>query len=192
MRFRRIFATSLAALVLMAAPRPALADGFITPYLGTTFNGSFDDYKPGTKLHYGVGLGWLGQSGIGFEVDAAYAPTYLSSGDDSLFDFENDGSVVTVMGNLVVGRSAGGIQPYVSGGMGLMRTNITAVGDLLDYTDTGFGINAGAGLRIGSGRVALRGDLRYFRQLSDLTPVQNVELGSFSFWRASAGVSIGF
>jgi hypothetical protein len=180
-------------MTLASLPRPAHADTFLTPYLGTTFNSSFDDYEDfGNKLHYGVGLGWLGTSGLGFEVDFAYAPTFFEPGDDQIFDFDSEGNLTTLMGNLVFGRKGGGVQPYVSGGFGLIRSNVQSVGDVFEYSDNGFGVNAGAGLRVGSGNIGIRGDLRYFRQLSDLTPIRNIELGDFSFWRASAGVSIGF
>ena len=39
---------------------------------------------------------------------------------------------------------------------------------------------------------AVKGDLRYFRQLSDLGFFQDFELGDFSFWRGTVGVSFGF
>ncbi len=194
MRFRTLFIPVVALIAVLAMPRAARADGFLTPYIGTTFNSSFDGYDDfGSKLTYGLALTWLGQSGLGFEVDLGYSPTFFEPGDDSFFDLDGgDGNLTTLMGNLVFGRTGGGVQPYVSGGFGLIRTSIEAPLDLFEYTDNGFGVNAGAGLRAGTGRFGVRGDVRYFRQLSDLTPLRNLELGDFSFWRASAGVSIGF
>ena len=38
----------------------------------------------------------------------------------------------------------------------------------------------------------LRGDIRYFRQLSDISPFDGLDLGDFSFWRSTVGVSLGF
>ena len=50
-----------------------------------------------------------------------------------------------------------------------MRTNITDVGGLFaDISDTAWGVNAGGGLRVGGPAFGVRGDLRYFRQLSDV------------------------
>jgi hypothetical protein len=34
--------------------------------------------------------------------------------------------------------------------------------------------------------------VRYFRQLSDLELFEDLDLGDFSFWRATVGVSFGF
>lgn len=187
------FLAVFALLALVALPAPARAQQtWLTPYIGSSFNSTFDEYDFGTKLHYGAALTWLGQSGIGFEVDLGYAPTFFEPGEDEFFDFESKGSVTTVMGNLVVGGTGGGLKPYASGGIGLMRSSISDVSDLLDYEDNGFGVNVGAGLRGGSGRLGIRGDLRYFRQISDLTPLRNFELGDFSFWRGTVGLSIGF
>jgi len=184
---------AFALLALVALPATARAQQtWLTPYIGSSFNSTFDEYEFGTKLHYGAALTWLGQSGIGFEVDLGYAPTFFEPGEDDFFDFESKGSVTTLMGNLVIGGTGGGLKPYASGGIGLMRSRIEAVSDLLDYEDNGFGVNVGAGLRGGSGRLGIRGDLRYFRQISDLTPLRNFELGDFSFWRGTVGVSIGF
>ena len=73
-----------------------------------------------------------------------------------------------------------------------MRSRIETVGELFEFSDNGFGVNAGGGLRIGSRNVGVKGDLRYFRQLSDLGSFQDFELGDFSFWRGTVGVSFGF
>ena len=113
--------------------------------------------------------GWVHQ-GLGFEVDFAYHPNFFEPGDDEdVFDFGSNGNVVTFMGNVVFGHEGGGIQPYVAGGFGLMRTNIEGITGLFgDFNDTAFGFNAGGGLRVGGPNVGVRGDLRYFRQLSDI------------------------
>jgi hypothetical protein len=187
---RKLILPLLALMLLIGAPSVARAQFFVTPYVGTSFASSVDDYDFGTKLHYGAALSWLSSSGLGFEVDFAYAPTFFEPGDDEFLEFDSDGNMTTLMGNLVVGGLSG---LYLSGGMGLMRSNIESVGGLFeDLTDNGFGWNAGGGLRIGGSKFAVRGDLRYFRQFDELGSISNIELGSLSFWRAAAGVSIGF
>jgi hypothetical protein len=182
-----------ALFALVGIPASARAQStYLTPYIGSSFNSSFDDYDFGTKLHYGAALTWLGRSGLGFEVDFGYAPTFFEPGEDSFFDLDPKGTVVTLMGNVVAGGGGGGLKPYVSGGFGLMRSRIETVREALDYRDNGFGVNVGGGIRGGSGRLGLRGDLRYFRQISDLTPIRSFELGAFSFWRGTVGLSVGF
>ena len=138
---------------------------------------------------------WRGTSGVGFEIDFAYHPNFFEpTNNEKLFDFDSDGNVVTFMGNVVFGYKGGGVQPYVTGGAGLMRTNIKDISGLFrDLNDTAWGLNAGGGLRLGSPKVGLRLDLRYFRQLSDIKPGDlDIDLGHFSYWRGTAGVSLGF
>jgi len=183
----------LALVLLVSSAAPARAQStYLTPYIGSSFNSTFDDYDFGTKLHYGAALTWLGSSGIGFEVDFGYAPTFFEPGEDELFDFESKGNVTTLMGNLVLGGGGGGFKPYASGGLGLMRSRIEGVSDLFEYTDNGFGVNVGGGVRVGSGNFGLKGDVRYFRQLSELSPFDGLDLGDFSFWRGTVGLSLGF
>ena len=125
-------------------------------------------------------------------MDFGYSPTFFEPGEDDFFDFESKGNVTTLMGNLVVGGGGGGFKPYASGGIGLMRSRIEGVSELLDWEDNGFGVNIGAGLRVGGGHFGLRGDIRYFRQLSNLSPFDGLDLGDFSFWRSTVGVALGF
>jgi Outer membrane protein beta-barrel domain len=189
MNLRHVWKAPLVLFLLVVASATASAQTFITPYIGSSFNSTFDDYDFGTKLHYGAALTWLGTGGIGVEVDFGYAPTFFEPGEDEFFDLESEGSVTTLMGNVVFG---GGSGLYASGGLGLMRSRIEAIGDLFEFSDNGFGMNVGGGLRIGSKGFGVKGDLRYFRQLSELGLFNNIELGDFSFWRASVGASIGF
>lgn len=194
MRIRQAFMLSVVAAGLVM-PSRAAADTFFTPYLGSTFAAKYGDAEPPKKFVYGGDLMWLGTSGLGFEIDFAYHPNFFEPGEDEeLFDFDSDGNVVTFMGNLVVGRKGGGIQPYVTGGFGLMRTNIEDVTGFFDgLSDTAWGVNAGGGVRLGGPKFGVRGDLRYFRQLSDIElGGLDFDLGDFSYWRGTVGVSFGF
>jgi hypothetical protein len=181
--------------IVLAMPSGAAADTFLTPYFGWTFSSQYGEAELPKKFAYGADLMWLGTSGVGFEIDFGYHPNFFQPGDDEeFFDFESDGNVVTFMGNLVFGYAGGGVQPYVTGGFGLMRTNIDDVGGLFgDISDTAWGVNAGGGLRMGSPKLGIRGDLRYFRQLSDVQIGDvDVDLGNFSYWRGTIGLSMGF
>ena len=192
MRSRTLWMPVLALVMLASSAVPARAQStYLTPYVGSSFNSSLDDYDFGTKLHYGLALTHFG-SGLGFELDFAYSPTFFEPGEDEFFDLESKGNVTTLMGNLVIGGGGGGFKPYASGGIGLMRSRIEGVSELLDWSDNGFGVNVGGGVRVGGGHFGLRGDLRYFRQLSDLSPFDGLDLGDFSFWRGTFGVSFGF
>ena len=61
-----------------------------------------------------------------------------------------------------------GVRPYASGGIGLLRTNVSG-GDLFDDLSTNeLGVNVGAGAHVFfSDNVGMRGDIRYFRSLQD-------------------------
>lgn len=184
---RTILVASAFALGL-AWPATARADVFLTPYAGVNFAGSTID----KRTNVGASLTWLGSSGLGFEVDMGFIPDFFAPKDLDL-DLLGDNSVTTLMGNIVFGRGGGGIQPYVSAGAGLMRSQVGSFGEFFDATDNGLGVNAGAGVRVGGGRLSLRGDVRYFRNISDVdeTILEDV-LGDFSFWRATAGLSLRF
>jgi opacity protein-like surface antigen len=181
-----------ALLILVWSVAPARAQStYLSPYAGSSFNSSLDSYDFGTKWHYGAALTHFG-SGLGFELDYAYAPTFFEPGEDDFFDLESKGNLTTLMANLVIGKGGGGFKPYASGGVGLMRSRVEGISDLLEWSDNGFGLNVGAGLRVGGGHFGLRGDLRYFRQLSELSLFDGLDLGDFSFWRSTVGVSLGF
>ena len=189
------FIRSLVVVLAFALPSAAAADTYLTPYFGSTFTAKYGSAEPASKFVYGGDLMWLGTSGLGFEVDFAYHPNFFEPGDDEdVFDFGSNGNVVTFMGNVVFGHEGGGIQPYVAGGFGLMRTNIEGITGLFgDFNDTAFGFNAGGGLRVGGPNVGVRGDLRYFRQLSDIEIVDiDFALGDFWYWRGTVGLSFGF
>jgi hypothetical protein len=195
MRIRKALVLAMFAAALVAAPSAARADTYFTPYAGWTFDAQYGLVDPPSKFVYGADLMWLGTSGLGFEVDFAYHPNFFEPGDnEQFFDFDSDGNVLTLMGNVVFGYKGGGIQPYVTGGAGLMRSHISdAAGFFSDVNDSAFGLNAGGGLRVGGPKLGVRGDLRYFRQLENVefgTP--RVDLGDFSYWRGTVGVSFGF
>ena len=195
MRIQRTWSLLVLVAGVLYLPASAEADTFFTPYLGSSFAAKYGPAEPNSKLVYGADLMWLGTSGVGFELDFAYHTNFFEPGDDEeLFDFESDGNVLTFMGNLVFGYQGGGIQPYVTGGFGLMRSNISDVSGFFDdINDTAWGVNAGGGLRLGGRTFGVRGDLRYFRQLSDIEfGDAEVDLADFSYWRGTVGVSFGF
>ena len=186
----RRFLTAVLIAIAVTVPAPAGADLLFTPYAGLNFGGSSVD----TRTNLGGSLAWVRDSGLGVEIDVGFIPDFFEPKDLDL-DLFGANNVTTVMGNVLYGRHLGRIAPYVSGGAGLVRTRIGSFGELFDdvATDNGVGVNAGAGVRVGGRRFSLRGDLRYFRNLTD-TDLRITEdvLGDFSFWRGTVGVSLGF
>lgn len=188
MRSVSIAAVGLSAMLFLCAPS-ANAQTFLTPYAGATFGGD----APTTKPTAGASLTFMGKV-AGFELDFGYTPDFFNEDDDDVV-LIGDSNVTTLMGNLVIGVGGGPVRPYGVVGLGLLRSRVDG-GDLFeDVTTNDFGFNAGFGV-IGmvSDRVGFRGDLRYFRSLQDeeVDDDVDVEIGSFDFWRATAGISFRF
>jgi opacity protein-like surface antigen len=193
---RVLFAVVLGGL--MSIPAQARADWIFTPFIGANLHQDDDtlgvDTKNGT-VNFGASLAWMGAGVFGVELDFGYAPNFFEQENASTFD----GNVTTLMGNLIVGipiggQTGGGVRPYVSGGVGLIKSRLDDVDDFFDVDESSFGINAGGGLMIFfTDGVGIRGDLRYFRSFNNIDENDlDLSLGSFDFWRASAGVSFRF
>ena len=209
MSLRKLAITSvLAAAIVAAAPVKASADWLFTPFIGwnwggtagfTDIAGDFEDEFE-RRSNFGASLAWMGAGAVGFEVDFGFSPNFFqdTAGDD---DFEyGDSNVTTLMANLTVGapfggQSGGGIRPYASGGVGLMKTRIDDPDDLFEVNSTDWGVNVGGGIAgFFNDRFGLRGDVRYFRSLQDNEPDDELDLalGSFRFWRGTVGVIFRF
>ena len=193
-----------ALALLMLIPAPARADWMLSPFLGTTFGSELTDSDApdedyAEKVNYGVTLTYMGAGIVGFEIDFGYAPEFFEPNDDD-FDLIDDSNLTTLMLNLVVGAPIGGqtgpgIRPYAAGGVGLMRSQVTGIGDLFDVSDNSFGMNVGGGV-IGffSDNIGVKGDLRYFRSLTDLgdDDILDIDLGKFHFWRGTGAIVFRF
>ena len=193
---RVLFAVVLGGL--MSIPAQARADWIFTPFIGANLHQDDDtlgvDTKNGT-VNFGASLAWMGAGVFGVELDFGYAPNFFEQENASTFD----GNVTTLMGNLILGipiggQTGGGVRPYVSGGVGLIKSRLDDVEDFFDIDESSFGINAGGGVMIFfTDSVGIRGDLRYFRSFRNIDENDlDLSLGSFDFWRASAGVSFRF
>jgi opacity protein-like surface antigen len=200
MRLRPVILALVLGTVL-AIPAQARADWIFTPYIGANFSrgGDIFDLDSGnTSVSFGGSLGWMGAGILGLEMDFGYAPDFFETDDVTSLD----GNVTSFMGNVIIGipiggQTGGGVRPYVSGGAGLLRSRLDDVEDFFDLNENSFGVNAGAGLMVFfTDNVGLRGDLRYFRSLSDDDNDDDndldLNLGAFHFWRATAGVAFRF
>jgi len=209
MALRKFAITSvLALMVFVAAPAKASADWLFTPFFGmnwggtaefTDFGGDFEDEFE-QKMNFGASLSWMGAGAFGFEVDFGYSPNFFqnTTGDD---DFEfGDSNVTTLMANLKVGvpfggQTGGGIRPYASGGLGLIKSRIDDPDDLFELNSTDWGFNVGGGVTgFFTDNFGLQGDVRYFRSLQDNEPDDEFDLalGSFNFWRGTVGLVFRF
>ncbi|MGD9904591.1 MAG: outer membrane protein [Vicinamibacterales bacterium] len=195
---RKRLIASMIVVTALAVPAAAGADVLLTPYAGLTFGSKTGNEEIGTEFELdnrwvlGGSLAIVGASGLGFEVDLGFIPDFFEPKDLDL-DLLGTNNVTTFMGNVMFVGSTGGIRPYVTGGAGLIRSQLGDFGELFDATESSLGVNVGGGLLIGSGRVSLRGDVRYFRNVSESDdPLIDQALKDQRFWRGTVGVSFGF
>jgi opacity protein-like surface antigen len=175
-----------AALMVMWAPVPAFADGFVSPWVGTNFSNKPADGRNA----FGLTAGSMGGGVIGGEVDFGWSPNYF--GDNLGF---NSSSLMNLMGNVIVGIPIGGqrgagVRPYVTGGLGVIHTNIEDPLDN-DFSDTDFAFDLGGGVMgYFNDHVGLRGDLRYMRTINSnfSGSFPDFDPGNLDFWRLSFGV----
>ena len=185
---KRLILTGTIALVL--APIQARADGFVSPWVGSAFGSSIDN----GRTTFGVNAGSMGAGVIGGEIDFGYNPSFFGTQND----FGNN-TVINLMANVIAGVPVGGthgpgVRPYVTAGLGLLRTQIDG-GTIAQVSSSNnmLGWNAGAGLMCYfTDHLGLRGDVRYLRGFEDTnTGVTSIDLNGnnqLHFWRASFGV----
>jgi len=154
---RRACAVGIATLVFGLLATPAFAD--ITAFIGATTT-------PANRSVRGVAAG-AGLLAIGFEFEYAVTTEDPSVAAPSL---------KTGMGNVLIQTPVAimGIQPYLTGGAGLYREELAAIGH------TSFGLNTGGGVKIAlAGPLRLRIDYRVFKLRSSAlySPVQRVYAG---------------
>jgi opacity protein-like surface antigen len=204
MSFRKLFMTGVLALAVSAiTPARASADWLFTPFIGANFGGSADLGTPGEdlndefnrKLTYGAAFEWMGGGIVGFGVDFGYSPNFFGVTDSNGVDLVGDGNVTTLMGNVIVGAPLGGVRPYASGGVGMIKTHVDDAGQFFDVNRSDLGFDVGAGVMgFFNDNVGIRGDIRYFRAVNDDSDSDSIDvsLGSFKFWRGTVGVTFKF
>lgn len=191
-------------IAVLTIAAPARADWLLTPFIGMNFGGDaafgdvgdFEDNLE-KKTVFGGTFTWMGGGIIGAEADFGFAPNFFeNTSGDADFDF-GDSNLTTLMGNVVIGIPVGGqrgagVRPYLSTGLGLIRSSIEG-GELFDdLSASDLGVNVGGGAHVFfNDRIGLRGDIRYFRSLQDDEPDDDLDLGlaDFQFWRATVGVT---
>ena len=159
-------------LFTLVAPRPAHAQSYFVPFFGYDFGGDAGNCPSVLsdcsvkRTAYGFSVGHLSHGIVGFEEDFSYAPDFL--GTSSKF---GTNSVLTLMSNLVISIPAGPVHPYVTGGIGLMRTKVDLTLDsLLSTSNTSLGYNLGGGVMVFlPSHLGLRVDYRNLRSATNVT-----------------------
>jgi opacity protein-like surface antigen len=185
----RTFYTSMfASALLFCTAAPARADGFITPFLGFNFAGDSGNCQSPTnceerRANFGVSLGTMGPV-LGFEEDISYAKNFFGEAPGT------DNSVFSAMSNILVGLPIPVVQPYVLGGVGLIRPHVSIGSLSVDHS--AFGYDIGGGVTIyPAAHVGFRGDVRHFHTLEDVN-VLIFTSQKLDFWRASLGLAFRF
>ena len=191
----RLLVASATAATL-SAPAVARADGYVSPWAAVQFGGKIDTSAIRSNVDrgragFGVTAGGMGAGIIGAEIDLGYSPSFFGTSND----FGNN-TVIDVMGNIIVGipiggTTGGGVRPFVSGGVGLIRTQIDG-GGLFNVSSSvsnnQFGFNFGGGVMgFFTDHFGLRGDIRYMRVFTG-DPINGLDLGRLNFTRLSVGV----
>jgi len=176
---------------IVSAPATAAAEGFISPFIGFNYGG--DSGCPSATncenkhSNFGVSGGKLGAIGGG-EFEFGYAKNFFGEAPGV------DTSVLTLMGNVMVGPKIGFFRPFVLGGVGLIKSHVELnTGSLLDSSNN-FGWDLGGGLMFMFGEhVGVRGDIRRFKSFQDQS-LLNFSLADekLSFSRAVAGAVFAF
>jgi hypothetical protein len=178
-----------AAAAVCSAPAQIRAEGYISPWIGLNVASPIDD----GHTAFGVTTGYMGGGIFGFEADVGYTPDVFGSHAPLRAD-----SAITVMGNAIVGVPIGGthgagVRPFVSAGLGVVRTRSEegTIGDVTRSTN-GFDYNIGVGMMgFFSDHFGMRGDVRYLGVLEDTNRGAGVDLDAtrLRHWRVSAGVT---
>ena len=199
----------VAALLALATPRTASAEWQFTPIIGWTFAGSttisdFFNAADDAHWHFGGAVTVIGDGPFGVEGYYLRTPGFFE-GEASIV-VRPGGPTITnsstdaFMGNVVLALPRAlnryGLRPFLSGGVGKIRASYDEL--VLPLRVDVLGMNLGGGA-VGflTDRVGLRFDLRYFRNLRDvsdedrdLAPTTGGEPVRLRYWTAALGVVI--
>lgn len=206
--------TLLTVLLCCAAPRPAGAEWYFTPFVGPAFRGTttFLDPEYGgrqrTKVTFG-GSATVLKGVVGAEADYAFLLGFFQnpacdrtpSGGScpSLGPLVTQSRLQTLTGNVLVAAPLSltheSLRPYLVSGIGLMDVAIDDIRGVLpiNTTLTAFNIGGGAIGMLGT-RTGLRFDLRRFSSLNRDVP-SGTSIGGparLQFWRATIGLTVRY
>ena len=179
-----------AVLTVCLVPASARADVILTPFAGLTFGGITDT----NRAMFGMAASFTAGGIAGLDLDFGHSPDFF--GDDDFADVESN--VTTFMANIrlaapIGGTEGTGFRPFVSGGIGLLRSRVEATDFFEEVSSNDWGFNVGAGVNaFFSDHVGIQGEVRYFRAFQDFGEDFDLDLGTLDFWRGSVGLSFKF
>src|SRR4029453_447836 len=183
----------LATFFCAAGVTDARAQGFISPMFGYNFGGDAGCPEiPNCEdkaFNWGVGVGALAGF-FGGELEVAYTDQFFGEAPNQ------DSSVLTLMGNVLLAPKFGPVQPYGLAGLGLIKTSVDLTPSaIINEDNNNFGWDVGGGLMIFFGdHFGIRGDVRYYHAFQALKilglPIENDS--KLDFGRAAGGVVFKF
>jgi opacity protein-like surface antigen len=183
----------LATFFCAAGVRDARAQGFISPMFGYNFGGDAGCPEitncEDKAFNWGVGVGALGAI-FGAELEFVYTDQFFGEAPNQ------DSSVLTLMGNVLLAPKFGPVQPYGLAGLGLIKTSVDLTPSaIINEDNNNFGWDVGGGLMIFFGdHFGIRGDVRYYHAFQALKilglPIENDS--KLDFGRAAGGVVFKF
>jgi opacity protein-like surface antigen len=168
----------LAATAVEAQSKPPIFMGILSGHIGAVSQGDVRDWT----LTSAASLAVIDDHGLGAEVDVGY-----SGG----FDTEQfaDSSITTLMLNFVAMYPHAALRPFLTagGGVSWVRAETIPGGSSLRDTDLAWNLGGGV-LYLLSDAIAVRGDVRYFRNFGQDSTIPLD--GAFDFLRSSFGISL--
>jgi hypothetical protein len=198
----------LSAILLPAVPGVAAAEWQLAPFLGRTFKVDTNivdlDLTAG-NAHWNFGgfVTLIGEGPFGAEGLVVYTPGFfqqeetLQTGNRLIVDSWS----LAIMGNAVLATprrwNQYGLRPFISGGLGLLRAQADDLLGVLPVRANVLGFNIGGGA-VGflTESVGLRFDLRYFKNLKAIDPLEiptvDFRDGHLRYWTAGVGAVIRY
>ena len=185
----------LGVLLVLFSAYDAAAQGFISPFVGTTLT-SPSETGSSTKPGYGVTFGGFGAI-VGGETEIAFYPEVIDNSTNGL----TKSKVISFSAGMLIGPTLGPTKPYFAIGAGNLNLNVTGISSIVipnpeSISNNYFTFNTGGGIMgYFSDHFGVRGDLRYFRafgfKFEDLEDA-GLAFDKFNFWRASFGLVVKF
>ena len=193
-------ATLLLVWSLLLLPVPASADLFLAPFMGVKFGGgtSIVDLELAAgqaKTTLGVSAFLLSDAILGYEAMFGYVPQYFNGDTGPLI---KPGSyLIDMMGNLIVSLppdvTAGGLRPYMVGGVGLIHAEAADILGIFQVRRTvpAFDVGFGA-VGLLTNNVGVRFDVRYLRSFTNDDGSLATVGRRISYTRATIGLVLRF